>query len=43
MDWDKIITAYKMVKEGNANRIDGEGWTVYKVNNIIRIDVKVTP
>jgi hypothetical protein len=24
----------------NINRVDGKGWTVYRVGNVIRIDIK---
>jgi hypothetical protein len=41
--WDKIKNAVQSVSEGEAKRIDGEGWTVYAVgSNVIRIDLKRT-
>lgn len=40
MNWDKIITAYAIIKGGSANRVDGDGWSIYKVGNVIRLDIK---
>lgn len=39
--WDKIKAAIQLIIDDSANRIDGEGWTVYAVGaNVIRIDLK---
>lgn len=40
-NWEKIHSAFVMVSTGVAKRIDGDGFIVYKVGNIVRIDIKV--
>lgn len=42
IDWDKIRRAYNSVIRRDANRIDGEGWKVYRAGSIIRVDIEVT-
>ena len=40
INWGQIQIAVGFVAAGNANRLDGTNWIVYKVGNIIRIDIK---
>ena len=40
MMWDKIKDAVHAIATGAAKRVDGEGWSVYAVGNIIRVDIK---
>lgn len=40
MDWAAIKAAYELVAGGAAGRIDGDGWKVYRVGTIIRLDIK---
>jgi hypothetical protein len=37
--WKRIDEATRYVLTGNAERIDGEGWKVYRAGTIIRIDL----
>ena len=38
---DEIIAAIKFLAQHPAfKRLDGEGWTVYYVGDIIRVDIK---
>jgi hypothetical protein len=37
--WQKIARAVEIVSEGAAERLDGEGWKVYRVGTVIRIDL----
>jgi hypothetical protein len=40
--FESIADAYAFVVAGHANRIDGAGWSVYKVGaNVVRIDVRL--
>jgi hypothetical protein len=39
-DWDKIIKAVEYLRDSSATRLEGPGWMVYKVGNIVRIDLK---
>lgn len=36
----RLFTAVDFVKEGNASRLDGKDWSVYRSGTIIRIDLK---
>lgn len=38
-EWPSIIEAYKIIEHKIANRVDGEGWKVYRAGSIIRIDI----
>ncbi len=38
-DWDKISRAVEAIREGLAERIDGDRWKVYRVGKIIRINL----
>lgn len=39
--WDKIKEAIQLISNDKANRVDGQGWTVYAVGStVIRIDLK---
>lgn len=40
MDWEAVGRAYEMVAEGLVSRVDGNGWKIYRVNNIVRMDVE---
>lgn len=40
MDWEEIKTAASMIKSTSVNRIDGDGWKVYRVGKIVRIDIE---
>jgi len=37
---ESIRAAIQMIQNNVANRIDNEGWTVYRVGNIVRVDIK---
>lgn len=39
IDWEKLQAAVEIVRSGIADRVDGEGWKVYRVVQIIRIDL----
>jgi hypothetical protein len=39
LDWDAVGKAYDLVAEGIANRIDGDGYKVYRVAQVVRIDI----
>jgi len=39
LDWEAVGKAFDLVASGDANRIDGEGYKVYKVGTIVRIDI----
>lgn len=39
--WDAIQTSFALVKSGTFNRVDGNGFTIYRAGTIIRIDIKV--
>lgn len=39
--WDAIQKAAELVNLGTSiKRVDGDGWSVYAVGNIVRIDIK---
>ena len=38
-DWDDVIEATERIADGHGKRVDGVGWKVYAVANIVRIDV----
>ncbi len=38
-EWDKILDAIHTVAHEGAKRVDGEGWKVYTVGTVIRIDI----
>lgn len=38
-DWNTIQTAVELVREGSVDRLDGQGWKVYRAGAIIRIDL----
>jgi hypothetical protein len=38
-DWVDIIEATERIADGHGKRIDGEGWKVYMVGSVVRIDV----
>ena len=40
MNWKEIQEAYDAVAKGSFKRIDGEGFSVYRMGAIIRIDIK---
>ena len=40
MDWNAVAQAYDMVLQGLVSRVDGTGWKIYRVNNIVRMDVE---
>lgn len=40
MELKTIQEAYDMVASGKSKRVDGEGYIVYQVGTIIRIDIK---
>lgn len=37
--WDHISVAVRMIQEGHVDRIDGDGWKVYRAGTIVRIDL----
>lgn len=37
--WERIVAAVAFVASGGADRVDGDGWKVYRVVAIIRIDL----
>lgn len=40
VDWDAIQDAVQSLVNGTAvNRIDGEGWKVYRAGAVIRVDI----
>lgn len=43
LNWTDIKTAVTIIHNGTVNRMDGVFWTVYRVGNIIRIDLKEKP
>lgn len=40
MDWSAIEKAVELVRSGGVKRVDGEGWSVYAVGAVVRIDLK---
>lgn len=38
--WEKIKGASQAILNGYANKVEGDGWLVYRVGSIIRIDIK---
>jgi hypothetical protein len=40
MDWDAISKSYEMVAAELVSRVDGVGWKVYRVGQLIRIDIE---
>ena len=40
-EWDKIKAAHRIVLTRIANRVDGDGWKVYRAGSIIRVDIDV--
>lgn len=40
MDWDTIGKAFDMVSENLVARVDGPTWKVYRVGQIVRIDIE---
>jgi len=39
--WEKINKAIQNILDGDAKRIDGDGWLVYAVgSNVVRVDFK---
>ena len=40
MDWDAISKAHELVAAGVVNRVDGNGWKLYRVGQVIRIDLE---
>ena len=41
-DWERLKEAYNFLSESiGVERIDNSRWTIYKVGNMIRIDIKV--
>lgn len=43
IDWEKLIAAVELVAGRAAARVDGEGWKVYRVGAIVRIDLAQIP
>jgi hypothetical protein len=41
LDWEAIEDAVETVATGRAKRIDGEGWKVYMVVAVVRIDIAI--
>ena len=41
VNWVNIQAAWRMINEGGVDRIDGDGWKMYRVGDIIRIDTEV--
>jgi hypothetical protein len=39
MNWEAISKAYDLVHAGTASRVDGPNWKVYRVAELIRIDI----
>jgi hypothetical protein len=37
--WSAISKAVEQVRDGEADRIEGKGWKVYRVVKLIRIDL----
>jgi hypothetical protein len=37
--WQQIQAAVELVQAGAAKRIDGDDWKVYRVVDVIRIDI----
>lgn len=40
MNWQQLKSAIETVMAGNATKIEGEGWAVYRVGTVIRVDIK---
>lgn len=38
-DWNTIMKAVELVREGGVDRLDGQGWKVYRAGTIVRIDL----
>lgn len=38
--WDRIAAAYNSVKGGDALKVDGPGFKVYRTTGVIRIDIE---
>jgi hypothetical protein len=39
-EWDDVITAYKLLKQGKMKKIEGKGWSMYTIGLVIRLDIK---
>ncbi len=39
---EDMLKAINIVQSKMANKIEGPGWMVYRVGNIVRIDIKDT-
>lgn len=39
--WDAIQKSFVVITSGIANRVDGNGFIIYRAGSIIRIDIKV--
>jgi hypothetical protein len=39
IDWKRLIAAVELVAAGGAQRVDGDGWKVYRVGMLVRIDL----
>lgn len=40
-DFVEIKNAINLLEQSKLQRVDGKDWTVYKMANIIRLDIKV--
>lgn len=38
--WDRISAAYRSVRGGDALKVDGPGFKVYRTTGLIRIDIE---
>jgi hypothetical protein len=39
MNWEAISRAFELVDSKTASRVDGPNWKVYRVGELIRIDI----
>lgn len=39
--WEEIKSAFEMILQSSIHKIEGRNWMIYRVGEIIRIDIKV--
>ena len=39
INWNSIHTAVQTVRTGDPKRIDGDGYKVYRIDGIVRVDI----
>lgn len=41
VNWQTVADAVEQVKSGDVKKVENDNWKVYRVVNVVRIDVKV--